>query len=158
MIPLNNTNMICFYADMFLRNYLLVKTSFPSSAFKCLTVSSLMCPLMQKHSNQQAESKENLTNLSIQKRPTLLTQSPREALRTRALECVSVRVQRADSSVLTWIHLTRICDSAWCVDNSWNTATSKITIRGWKKQVFLPIKYYNFFFWIHVHSWHLRVQ
>lgn len=53
---------------------------------------------------------ENLTYLRIQKRLTLLTQAPREALGTRALERVSVRDQHAGSSVLTWIHLTQICD------------------------------------------------
>lgn len=59
--------------------------------------------------------------------PTLLTQSAGEALRTGALKrCGSRRVQRADASVLTGVHLTRTCESAWRVDNDWNNEETLI--------------------------------
>lgn len=44
--------------------------------------------------------------------PTLLTESPSEALRTGALKRACLWDLRADASILTWIHQTWICDSA----------------------------------------------
>lgn len=61
--------------------------------------------------------------------PTLLTQCPREVLRTGALERAVSWDQSADASVLTRVRLTWICVFARRVDGNCNTQMNKPTIR-----------------------------
>lgn len=72
--------------------------------------------------------------------PTLLTESPTEAVRTGALKRVSLCDQRADPSILTRVDLTGICDSAWCVDENWNKKKTSTRGKQWEDKPTRKVK------------------